>query len=188
MKRPHQRRRLAPVTVTLCAALLLALVGPASAAESHNFTASLFGTVGGPLDVSGDDPGLGQTGFQLGFAWLTQPKTQVGVRVGQVTMDGEQLEGLFDPELLYATIGGEYRYRETYYESGVFLGLGVYSLEGIAGGASVDDSSLGINLGVTGDFPLTRKLSFLAEVSVHSADLDYAQLFAFAHLGLAYHF
>ena len=176
--------RLAPVF--LLATALAAT--PASASDLYNFTASLFGTVGGALDVAGEDPGLDQTGFQLGFAWKTQPKAQVGVRLGQVDMEGEQLEGLFDPELSYATIGGEYRYRESYYDSGVFLGLGVYQLEGIVGGAATDDSSIGINLGASGDFPITKRMSFLAEISLHYADLEYAQSFAFAHFGLGFHF
>jgi hypothetical protein len=159
-----------------------------SASDLHTFTASLYGTIGGPVDVSGEDPGLGQTGFQLGFAWLTQPNTQVGIRLGQVNMDGEQIDGLFDPELTYATIGGEYRYRETFYDSGVFLGLGLYSLDGIVGGTSTDKSAVGLNVGATGDFPLTPKLSVLVEISLHYADLEYTQLFGFAHVGLAYHF
>ena len=124
-----------PVRVVFAAALLIcAATVPAAASDLYNFTASIFGTVGGALDVSGEDPGVDRTGFQLGFAWVTQPKAQVGVRLGQVSMDGEQLEGLFDPELSYATIGGEYRYRENFYDSGVFLGLGLYQLEGLAGG------------------------------------------------------
>lgn len=186
MLAPGRSKWLSFVLAVLLSPALIS--SPAAASELYNFTASVFGTVGGALDVAGEDPGLGQTGFQLGFSWLTQPKTEVGVRLGQVSMNGEQIEGLFDPELQYVTIGGEYKYQEAYYRSGLYLGLGLYSIDGIAGGLPTDDSSIGLTLGVTGEFPINSRFSIVGEVSAHYADLLYAQFFGFGHLGVAFHF
>ena len=176
-------------------AVLLALTSAAlaSAQETHSFSASLQGSLGGALGADEPDPGLGNIGLHLGFSWVTQPRTSVLVRLGQVKFSDEQLERLFDPELSYAAIAGQYTYGETYYVSGLFLGIGLYNLEGllVAGegaGQSADDTSIGVVFGVTGDFPITRRFSFVAELTAHYADLDETQLFAFAHAGVAFHF
>lgn len=147
-----------------------------------------MGSLGGALGVEEPDPGIGNTGFQAGFSWVVQPQTNVVTRIGRLDFSGEQLEGLFDPTLTFVTIGGEYTYQESYYKSGIFLGVGFYDLDGQAVAGPSDDSSVGVVLGVSGDFPLTSSLSFVAELSAHYADLDRVQLFGFFHAGIAFHF
>ena len=187
-QRPEGRPFL-PVVVTSVLLLGVLGVGQASAQELYNFTASVRGVIGGPLDVDGEDPGFDQTGVQLGISWLTLPKTHVTVRAGIMDMGGEQLGSLFDPELTWISIGGEYTYQESYYTSGLFLSLGLYSLDGnFVDGMSDDDSSLGVSFGVTGDFPLSRRWSIVGELSAHYADLDYAQLFGTLQGGVAFKF
>ncbi len=188
-RRAQRPRRYLPGV--LLGVLLLAALGPgqASAQELYNFTASVRGVIGGPLDVDGEDPGFDQSGFQLGLNWVTLPKTHVVVRAGMMDMGGEQLGTLFDPELSWISIGGEYSYQEAYYTSGLFLALGLYSLDGnFSDGTSDDDSSLGISFGVTGDFPLTKRWSIVGELSAHYADLEYAQLFGMLQGGVAFKF
>ena len=87
------------------------------------------------------------------------------------------------------TIGGEYRFPESYYESGVYIGLGGYRLEGEdAGGRSREDTSIGAVIGFTGEFRVNRVMSILVELSGHYADLEEAQAFGMAHAGLSFHF
>ena len=181
----RHRSSLAVAVAVLAAALMLSV--PATAQDPYNYTASLSVLVGGPLDASEPDPGLGNAGFQAAFSFISAPRTHVGIRLGRVGFS-EELSNLRDPDLTFVNVGGEYRYQESYYQSGLFLGLGVYQLEGDTENGSDDRTAIGVALGATGDFPITRKLSFIADVSVHWADLGEASFFAFVNLGLGYHF
>lgn len=178
----HRLLRLA-----LTAALLL-LPGAARAQELYTFTAGLLGGVGGSFDAEpGDD--LGNTGFQINLTMVTEPRTHVGFRLGQLGLDSEERFGsLSDAELSYVTVAGEYRFPQTYYESGLYLGLGGYRLEGSRFGQGEEDTAVGLTLGVTGEFKVTRWLGVLVELSGHYADFDEAQLFGMGHAGVAIHF
>lgn len=179
-----QHRLLRPA---LIAALLL-LPGAARAQELYTFTAGLLGGIGGSFDVEpGDD--LGNTGFQLNLTMVTEPRTHVGFRLGQLSLDSEDRFGsLSEAELSYVTVAGEYRFPQGYYESGLYIGLGGYRLEGSRGGRDEQDTAVGLNLGVTGEFEVTQWLGVLVELSGHYADLDDAQFFGMGHAGLAIHF
>ena len=178
----HHRLRL-----TLIAALLL-LPGAARAQELYTFTAGLMGGIGGSFDA---DPGdrLDNPGFQLNFSMVTEPHTLVGFRLGQLALDSEDRFGsLTDAELTYVTAAGEYRFPQTYSDSGLYLGLGGYRLEGNRGGKDERDTGIGLVLGVTGEFKIKQWLGVLVELSGHYADLDEAQFFGMAHGGIALHF
>lgn len=177
--------------------LLVALVllpGAARAQEPYTFTVGLLGGLGGSFDA---DPGndLGNTGYQLNLSMVTEPRTHVGVRLGNLALDREDRFGsLTDADLSYVTVAGEYRFPEAYYESGIFAGLGGYRLEGTSGGIGGiggkdrSDTSIGLTVGVTGEFRITRWLAVLVELSGHYADFEEAQLFAMGHGGIAVHF
>lgn len=164
------------------------LPGAARAQELYTFTAGLLGGIGGSLDADpGDD--LGNTGYQLNLTMVTEPRTHVGFRLGRLGLDSEELFGsLSDAELSYITLAGEYRFPESVYESGVYLGLGGYRLEGTRGDRDEADTSLGLVVGVTGEFRVTHWLGVLVELSGHYADFEEAQLFAMGHGGIALHF
>ena len=174
-------------TGILLVALLL-LPGAARAQEPYTFTVGLLGGLGGSLDADpGDD--LGNTGYQLNLTMITDPRTHVGVRLGNLALDSEESFGsLTDAELSYVTVAGEYRFPESYYESGIYAGLGGYRLEGTRGGQDQSDTALGLAVGVTGEFRITRWLAVLVELSGHYADFDEAQFFAMGHGGIAIHF
>lgn len=184
MIRSERLLRLFLVVVTLLCTPLAA-----SAQQLYTFTASLMGGFGGSPDAN---PGgsLDNTGFQAGFSFVAEPDTLVGLRVGHLGLGSDPRFGsLFDADLSYATVAGEYRFRETYYESGVYLGLGAYRLGGVeADGRDGGQTSLGVVLGITGEFKISRRFAFLVEFSGHYTDLDQAQLFAMGHAGVAYHF
>jgi hypothetical protein len=187
----HHRLPGRGVLLAILAALTvvgLLLPGAARAQEPYTFTAGLLGGLGGSLDANpGDD--LGNTGYQVNLAMVTEPRTHVGLRLGNLALDSEESFGsLSDAELSYVTLAGEYRFPEAYYESGIYIGLGGYRLEGSRGGKDRSDTSLGLAVGVTGEFRVTRWLGVLLELSGHYADFDEAQFFAMGHGGLALHF
>lgn len=192
---PSSSRNLPVATLVACAlaamALGLALAPPAAAqTDLYSFSAALLGTLGGSQDVEPGDE-LDNTGFQLDLGMVTEPGEHLVVRLGQLGLDSaEQFGGLTDAEMAYVTIGGEYRYRHTYYDSGVFLALGGYRLEGDDAftGAGRDETSLGLSLGATGDFAINPWLGVLVEVSGHYVDFDEAQIFIMGGAGLVVHF
>lgn len=171
--------------------LLALLIAPAaaSAQESYNYSVGILGGLGGSLDA---DPGdsLTNTGYQLNLSMVMEPQTHVGIRAGQLKLDEDEVfNSLTDADLSYVTVGGEYRFRESFYESGIYLALGGYRVEGT--GLDLrdrSDTAIGLSIGVTGEFEINRWLGFLVELSGHYADLDESQLFGMGHAGLTFHF
>lgn len=190
--------RIAPTTSTswilpaVAACLLVAAAaapGAARAQETYTFSVGALGGIGGSVDA---DPGdeLDNTGFQLDLGMVIQPQNHLVLRLGTLDLDsGDRFEDLTGASLTYATIGGEYKYRHSYYDSGVYLALGGYRLEGdrVSGGED-EETAIGLALGVTGEFPINRWLGFQVELSGHYADFDRANLFAMGHAGLVFHF
>lgn len=190
-------KHLTDATLVALAVLVLpgVLLGPppaaAQAQEPYNFTASVMGGLGGSTDADPGD-GIDNLALQLGFKLVTQPRTLLGFRLGRFDLGSDDRFGsLTDAELTYATVAGEYRLRERFYDSGVWFGLGIYRLDGTAlpgGEDGGDDTAPGLTVGVSGDFQITRKLSFLLELGGHYADLDEANVFVTALAGVGYNF
>ena len=169
-----------PVVLLLATVLLLlAGAGTVAAQERYSYTVALSPTIGGSFSE-----GTGNGGVQATFSWRTQPRTAVGIRLGSIGLSGDQVGSLVSPTFRYATIAGEYRFQELYYQSGVFFGLGLYQL-----GNGVDsEEGPGLTLGVSGDFPINERLSVVIELSGHYADIDAASTYATVHAGVAYQF
>ncbi len=175
---------LATCLLTLAAVLVPA---GADAQEDQPLEASVLFGVGGSFDQ--DQSGLGNSSFQIGLSLGVAERTKVGVRFGEIGYSkGDSISVVSNPTLNYITVGGEYTFSERYYESGIYLGLGGYKLEGTLGGQPFDDTTLGVALGVTGEFEITRRLGFVAEAAGHLADFGAARYFITFHGGLAYHF
>jgi hypothetical protein len=174
--------------IALLAGLLL-LPGAACAQELYNYSVGVLGGIGGSIDVEpGDD--LSNTGLQLNLSMVTDPRTHVVARLGQLGLDADESFGsLTDADLTYLTIGGEYRFDETWYDSGIYLALGGYRLEGTEFfGGGFEDTSIGLAIGVTGEFKVNRWLGVLLELSGHYVDFEEAQVFGMGHGGLTVHF
>lgn len=176
--------------LTLAVLGTMAVATPVAAQELYTYTLGAFGGLGGSLDADpGDD--LDGSGLQVGFSLVTQPGTRIALRAGELGLaDGGQFESLFDAELSYVTLAGEYRFQESYYAPWAYIGLGAYRVEGVdtAIHGDSDDTSIGLVIGLVGEFNLTRRLDFVVEVSGHYADFDEASIFAMGHAGLALHF
>jgi hypothetical protein len=171
--------------------LALAMAGtvaPAAAADPYSYTLGILGGIGGSIDA---DPNVGydNLALQLNLGFIVSNKTHLVARLGQLDLEDERgFAGLFGADLAYVSVAGEYRYSEALYDSGLFLGLGAYRLHGTVQGESIDDTTLGLHFGVTGDFRLNASWSVVAELSAHWAALEENQTFALGHMGLAYHF
>ena len=177
----------------VAAITLLAAPGQASAQAAaginHTFSLSLLGGLGGSIDEDG--PGFDNSTLQLGGSVVMEGNVEVGVRLGQMDFGGDRALGrLLDAELSYATIAGEYGFGETGYQSSIFIGIGLYQLEGIEVGTGLarDETRVGLTLGVTGDFDLTRRLGIVAELSAHALPSGEAQFFGSALVGVAAYF
>jgi hypothetical protein len=170
-------------------AALLAAPGDASAQQLYTFTVSASAGFGGSLDANpGDEITLGS--YQFAAAIVTEPRTLVGVRVGRIGFDDDEpLESLFNADLTYLTLAGEYKFDQTFYEGGMYVGFGGYRLEGTdAAGSDQDDTSFGLAVGVTGEFPITRRFGVVVDIAGHLTDLDQAQIFATGQAGLFFRF
>jgi hypothetical protein len=167
----------------------LALPGAASAQDYFTMSMALLGGLGGSEDAEPGD-GFGNTALQAEFSVLTYPQTRVGVRAGRLDLDDEERFGsLSEAELDYVNIGGEYRYNQLYYDSGVYIALGGYRLSGNdRAGREQDETSLGLALGFTGDFLITQRLAFRVELTGHYADLEEARLYGIGLAGLSLRF
>jgi hypothetical protein len=182
-----RNHRLLGRLLLICSLFLLPAV--AGAQELYTYTVGVFGGLGGSLDA---DPGdsVTNTGYQVNLGLVTQARTHLVLRTGRLALDEDELFGsLRDAELIYATIGGEYRSRQDVYESGMYIALGGYRLEGTtAAGSDSRETSLGLTIGVTGELPIRRWLGLQAEISGHYIDFDESQIFAMGHAGLTFHF
>ncbi|HEY0782888.1 MAG TPA: hypothetical protein VGE98_10555 [Thermoanaerobaculia bacterium] len=171
-------------------ALPLLLPVSLAAQETYNYSISALGGVGGSIDAS-PGSGYGHPSYQLNLMMLTEPQTLVGFRLGHIGFDKDRYVGtLTDADLSYVTIGGEYRTRESWFDSGIFVGLGAYRMRGIrfAGDSRQEQTSIGGVVGLSSEFRITHNLALLLELAGHYADLKDEQFFATAHGGLSVHF
>lgn len=167
---------------------LLAFALPATvAAEDYVYNVNLWGGLGGSLDD--DDAGLSNSTYQLGFTVQPEEQLLVGLRVGELDLSGGVVGGSLDTSLDYVTVVGEYRFTETFYESGLFIGLGAYSLDGVlALGETFTEDSVGLVLGISGEFVLNARVGFIVEFSGHLTNLDTVDSVVMGHAGFSFHF
>jgi hypothetical protein len=168
---------------------LLLLPALGGAQELYTYTVGVFGGIGGSFDA---DPGgsFGNSAYQLNLGVVTEPGTHLILRTGRLALDKDGLFGsLSNADMKYVTIGGEYRYSEKFYESGVFAALGAYRLGGtqVSGHDSRTDT-WGLSVGFTGELPIRTWLGLQAELSGHYVDFKEEQFFAMVHAGLVFHF
>lgn len=173
-------------------ALLLGLAcftaTPAEArAKDGNYRVNLWAGLGGSLD--NDDAGLSNSSYQLGFSFLPEDQVLVGLRLGEVDLGNSLIGTSFNNAIDYATVGGEYRFTESFYESGLYIGLGAYRFEGTAlGGGKSGEDSVGLVVGISGEFMITRSVGFLVEFSGHYTNLSAVDSLAMGHAGISIHF
>lgn len=169
------------------AILTIAGASAAGAQDSSTFSLGLSTGLGGALDERGAD--VDHSTLQVSAGMLTAARTWTVVRLGRLGVDdSESIGGLAGADLEFASIAGEYRFRQPTYDFGLSLGLGFYRLEGDLGSVREQQEALGLALGLVGIFDVTRHLAVTAEVDFHYAFLDDANLYGVALVGLAVQF
>jgi len=174
--RRASRRIFVPLVVALVGSLL---TPPAGAQETRLFTLSFIAGVGSAADSAHAD--ANNLSLQAAFTAEVDAERLIGVRIGRIGFDSSDVvNDHAGPSLTYATVAGGYRLHEAIYDSGVYLGLGLYRLSG--------ESRPGVVLGYTGEFEINRRWSVLLELSGHYANFRHDQTFAQAMGGLEWHF
>ncbi len=184
------KRAIRPAFVLTVLACLGLSVAPAQAQETYTITLAALGGLGGSIDAKPGDDLTNQT-LQLTAALITEPKTHLGVRLGRIELDdSDPIGSLTKANLTYVNVAGEYRFSHSFYESGIYLGLGAYRLEGnsLADGSDRSDSAFGGVLGLTGQFELSRHFVVLIDLAGHWANLDEEQIFATGLIGVGFRF
>ena len=176
----------------LAALATLALPAAAAAQDIFNWNLGALGGVGGSPDVKPGKRTYGNATWQIEGLALTEPRTFLGVRLGHLALGGKDTAfgSRVGADLSYVTIAGQYMFEESYYDSGVYLGLGAYRLGGndAVTGASASKTVAGGVLGLVGDFKASKRFSVVLEISGHYIDIRNAHIYAMAHGGLSFHF
>lgn len=181
VKRSTPRQRSLSLSLAGFVAVLLFAAGPQAVLSQENdlFTLSLVGGAGSAMDAAHSD--FSNPSLQLGYTVEIDPEVQIGVRVGSIGFGSKDVvNGRRGPTLTYATVAGGYQFREAIYDSGIYMGVGLYRMAGAA--------RAGVVLGYTGDFEVTRRWSVLLELTGHYADFRHDQAFAQVMAGVAWHF
>ena len=155
-------------------------------AQEPIFSGVLSGGLAGSLD---EGSGFSNPGFQARFAIETARHQLLSLRLGRMDFSGRSLSLLGDATLDYLTVSGEYLLTEGNYDSGFFIGLGLYDISGVRlDGGDGGQGSIGLILGALGEFDISERWFVYGETAFHYADLDAAQMFANVHIGLGFRF
>ncbi|TNF72279.1 MAG: hypothetical protein EP299_09945 [Acidobacteria bacterium] len=161
--------------------------------DDYNYNVNFLVGLGGSVDEN--DAGFGNFDFQLGAAVYVESHTQVAVRLGLMDWgENDELGELTGSRLTYLTIAGEYRDRRGFFsgalfDSALFAGLGAYNLEGTdLDLEDFDQTAIGLTVGASGDFDVSKRFAIRLEGSGHYAGLDHAKFFVMLNFGLAYRF
>jgi hypothetical protein len=160
------------------------------AQETYTVTLGVLGGLGGSIDADPGDDLSNQT-VQLTASLITEPQTHLGIRLGRINLDqSDPIGTLTDAQLTYVNIAGEYIYSRSFYESGIYFGLGGYQLEGnsVLSAASRKDTAVGLVLGLTGRFEISQHFLVMVDIAGHWANLDEEQIFATGLIGLGFRF
>lgn len=171
-------------TFLVSTALAMLAPAPAQAQSRFDYTLGFFAGVGGATDDA-PDAGYSNPAGEVYFSVQTERHTYVSIRVGRLELQPDEGAGLLDSTLTYVAATGGYRFAESFYDSGVFLGLGGYRQEG---DFLAEEDAFGFLAGVDGDFRLADRLSLVGQVTGHFVDLEGAQLYLTVEAGLAFHF
>jgi len=170
----------------------LAGIAAASAARAQDrgiFTVAALVGVDGAFDSEGDRT-FDHAASALVLGMRTGDRVWTSLRFGRLALGDEELSvGRLDSRVDYLVVAGENRFRQEAYDFGVFLGLGNYKLDAdLVAGGSESEQALGIALGFTGDFDLTRRISIVAEIDAHYVFFEETNLYGAALAGIAVHF
>jgi hypothetical protein len=127
------------------------------------------------------DPGFkfSNSSVDLYYAVQVDPGTMFKVQVGriegpsairEIAPDGTALRRDVDGEVQHAEGVVEYRFSEAFGSTGLFAGVGVYRHQASGFGSKTD---YGFPIGLTSDFPLSRRYGLIVGVTYHFTNADF---------------
>ena len=133
------------------------------------------------------------------------PGTFFKVRAGQIegplafqfhTADGKARTDIPKGKVEHIDAVVDYRFSEPFGTTGLFAGLGLYRQSGTVTDTAVpaeqrgnqSETNYGALGGVNGDFPITRQLGFIAELTYHWINYNYKVRYLTLSGGLRYKF
>ena len=170
--------------------LVALLIGSVAEAQDRGiYSVSVLAGVSGAFDSNGERA-FDHTARVLAVGMNTGEQVWTSIRLGSLALDDEELAvGRADGEIEYLSIAAENRFRLNAYTFGVFGGLGLYQLDALLlEGGREQKEALGLSLGFTGDFDITRRISIVAEVATHYVFFGETSFFGSALAGVAVHF
>jgi len=174
------------VHVGLIALTLMVATSGAVAAQAPIFSFALSGGMAGSFD---EDTGFSNTTFQARFAVETAQNQFLAIRLGRMDFADASLSLVTEATIDYLTIAGEYLFSEGNYESGFFMGLGLYDMTGVRpDNTSGDEGTIGLVAGAVGEFDMSERWFFYGEAAFHYINLEAAQMFADIQVGLGFRF
>lgn len=159
--------------VPLLVGLLLLLAAPSFAQSSS------FGFIYGGSERADDglDLDFSNSVKEVFFSTELDEGTLFKIKAGKFDADfDEELEG----ELEYVQALVEYRFYEVFGSTGLYLGPGLYRAR--ANGA--EETEWGVEGGVNGTFPVTRRVGFLLQFGYHWVRLEERPTFFTAGAGI----
>lgn len=146
--------------IVLC---VLVLTSTSALAQSASFGFML----GGAESLEdGLDLNLGNTVREVFFTTDLELGVLFRIKAGQADIDEIDRTGKI--EYLQALI--DYRFHEVFGSTSLFFGPGLYRHKP-AGGLE-DETEYGLSGGINGEFPFSRRVAFLAELSYHWVNFD----------------
>ena len=166
--------------------LWLALEAPAGAQEPFK-SLTLSGGIAGSIDEA--DTGFSNPILQVRFAVETSARGNLAIRLGRMEFDEVIIGAVHDVTVDYLTVVGEYLFDEPGHDSGLFIGLGFFDLDGTRlDGRGGDEGSVGVIIGALGEFSVGERWFIYGEGSAAYTGLDVAQIFANLQVGVGFRF
>ncbi|HVT44947.1 MAG TPA: hypothetical protein VMT00_11195 [Thermoanaerobaculia bacterium] len=169
--------------LALCFLLLFAATPLFSQASSVGF----LGGVAQPID-DGFDFDFDDSVRELFFATELQPETFFRIKLGKIdTSNVDELgEGTIaaNGKVEYVQALIAYRFYEIFGSTSVFAGPSYYRQRF----GEFEETDYGLSAGVTGMFPVTRRLAVLGELSYHWANFEERRRFLTATAGFQFGF
>ena len=164
-----------------------ALAAPLSAQQPIR-SLTLSGGLAGSIDEG--DTGFSNPVVQLRFAVETSERGNLGVRLGRMEFDEVVRGRVEDVTVDYLSVVGEYMFDEPSHQSGLYIGLGFFDMDGtrLDGRGTVDEGSMGLVIGALGEFKVADRWFIYGEGMASYTGLDVAQIFANLQVGVGYRF
>jgi len=169
------------------ASLLLVLMTLATSAFAQN---SEFGIlVGGSKRifastdkaVASDNWKFSNSVREIWYGYYLEPDTMLKIKAGEITSqlgkaDVNDPKSVAKGRIEHIDMLVDYRFREAFGSTGLFGGVGLYKQKS-GPGSDAEGTDYGFQVGVNGDFPMTRRYGIIIEGAYHWVNYSYKPRF-----------